>query len=60
MSSWRTSALDVQASKTGVRARPQISPMRFLKAIHIVERLPTGPTGKLYRPALLATKQDMA
>jgi hypothetical protein len=27
--------------------------MRFLKAVHIVERLPTGPTGKLYRPALL-------
>jgi acyl-coenzyme A synthetase/AMP-(fatty) acid ligase len=39
---------------------PSVSSLRYLKAIHIVERLPTGPTGKLYRPALLAPQQDTA
>jgi acyl-CoA synthetase (AMP-forming)/AMP-acid ligase II len=53
------SCLDVQAIGTW-RQESQVSSMRFLKAIHIVERLPTGPTGKLYRPALLAPQQDMA
>jgi len=52
--------LDVQAIETWRQGESQISSMRFLKAIHIVERLPTGPTGKLYRPALLAAKQDVA
>jgi acyl-CoA synthetase (AMP-forming)/AMP-acid ligase II len=52
--------LDLQAIEHWRETEPQISPMRYLKAIHIVERLPTGPTGKLYRPALLATKQDIA
>ncbi|MET0532119.1 MAG: hypothetical protein ABW003_27970 [Microvirga sp.] len=52
--------LDVQAIERWRETEPQIWPMRYLKAIHIVERLPTGPTGKLYRPALLATKQDIA
>jgi acyl-CoA synthetase (AMP-forming)/AMP-acid ligase II len=34
-----------------------LAPMKFLKAIHVVEQLPTGPTGKLYRPALLSNKE---
>jgi len=33
--------------------------MIFLKAVPVVERLPTGPTGKLYRPALLPTNKDL-
>lgn len=52
--------LDVPAIEAWRQGESQISSMRFLKAIHIVERLPTGPTGKLYRPALLAAKQDVA
>jgi acyl-coenzyme A synthetase/AMP-(fatty) acid ligase len=32
------------------------APLRLLKAIHVVEALPTGPTGKLYRPALRSRK----
>jgi acyl-coenzyme A synthetase/AMP-(fatty) acid ligase len=52
--------LDLQAIENWRETEAQISPMRYLKAIHIVERLPTGPTGKLYRPALLATKKDIA
>ncbi len=54
------SGLDAQAIETWRQDKSQISSMRYLKAIHIVERLPTGPTGKLYRPALLAPQQDMA
>ncbi len=54
------SGLDVQAIETWRQSESQISSMRFLKTIHIVERLPTGPTGKLYRPALLAPQQDIA
>ena len=38
----------------------QISPMRFLKAVHVVDRLPTGPTGKLYRPALRDSQGNLA
>jgi acyl-CoA synthetase (AMP-forming)/AMP-acid ligase II len=54
------SGLDVQAIEAWRQCESQVSSMRFLKAIHIVERLPTGPTGKLYRPALLAPQQDIA
>jgi acyl-CoA synthetase (AMP-forming)/AMP-acid ligase II len=54
------SGLDVQAIETWRQGESQVSSMRFLKAVHIVERLPTGPTGKLYRPALLASQQDIA
>jgi acyl-coenzyme A synthetase/AMP-(fatty) acid ligase len=31
----------------------RIPAARLLKAIHIVDELPTGPTGKLFRPALI-------
>lgn len=54
------SGLDMQAIETWRQDKSQVSSMRFLKAIHIVERLPTGPTGKLYRAALLAPQQDIA
>lgn len=36
------------------RGEGLVAPLRFLKAIHVVDALPTGPTGKLYRPALLS------
>jgi acyl-CoA synthetase (AMP-forming)/AMP-acid ligase II len=52
--------LDEQSIETWCRGEGQISPIRFLKAVHIVEQLPTGPTGKLYRPALLANQKDVA
>jgi acyl-CoA synthetase (AMP-forming)/AMP-acid ligase II len=54
------SGLDTQTIETWRQEQPHASPLRYLKAIHIVERLPTGPTGKLYRPALLAPQQDTA
>jgi acyl-CoA synthetase (AMP-forming)/AMP-acid ligase II len=54
------SGLNLQAIENWRENDPQIPAMRYLKAIHIVERLPTGPTGKVYRPALLSMKRDTA
>ena len=51
--------IDEKAIGAWCQGDGQISPMRFLKAVHVVERLPTGPTGKLYRPALLDAATDM-
>jgi acyl-CoA synthetase (AMP-forming)/AMP-acid ligase II len=51
---------DAQSISSWCQTEGQISPMRFLKAVHVVERLPTGPTGKLYRPALLAPQRNSA
>jgi acyl-CoA synthetase (AMP-forming)/AMP-acid ligase II len=50
--------LDATAIKAWCQGEGQTSPMRLLKAVHVVDRLPTGPTGKLYRPALLNSRKD--
>jgi acyl-CoA synthetase (AMP-forming)/AMP-acid ligase II len=52
-------SIDAQSIETWRQGEGQISPMRFLKAVHVVERLPTGPTGKLYRPALLHAQKEV-
>lgn len=49
---------DAQAICKWCQGENQIAPMKFLKAVHVVERLPTGPTGKLYRPALLTRHKE--
>jgi acyl-coenzyme A synthetase/AMP-(fatty) acid ligase len=51
--------LKAQAIQSWCQSEDRISPMRFVKAVHVVERLPTGPTGKLYRPALLTPQKDI-
>jgi len=38
----------------------QLAPMKFLKTVHVVEQLPTGPTGKLCRPALLSRHKEFS
>ncbi|HKS60057.1 MAG TPA: fatty acid--CoA ligase family protein, partial [Xanthobacteraceae bacterium] len=50
------SDIDAEAISAWSRAEGFVPPLRFLKAIHVVDALPTGPTGKLYRPALRAQK----
>ena len=52
--------VDSQTIGTWCQAEGQIPLLRFLKAVHVVDKLPTGPTGKLYRPALLTLQTDMA
>ena len=48
---------DIDAETIAAWSRAEgIQPLRFLKAIHVVNALPTGPTGKLYRPALRSQK----
>jgi acyl-CoA synthetase (AMP-forming)/AMP-acid ligase II len=48
---------DIDAETIATWSRTEaIQPLRFLKAIHVVNALPTGPTGKLYRPALRSQK----
>lgn len=51
--------IDADAIGGWCRGQNQPAPMKFLKAIHVVERLPTGPTGKLYRPALLTQYKEL-
>lgn len=50
------SDVDAETIAAWSRAEGFVPPLRFLKAIHVVDALPTGPTGKLYRPALRAQK----
>ena len=50
--------IDEQAIGAWCQGDGQISPMRFLKAVHVVERLPAGPR-KALRPALLDAATDM-
>ena len=50
------SDVDAETITAWSRAEGFAPPLRFLKAIHVVDALPTGPTGKLYRPALRAQK----
>lgn len=52
--------IDADAISSWCRGQDQLAPMKFLKAIHVVERLPTGPTGKLYRPALLTQYKELS
>ena len=47
---------DAPAIESWCRADGFVPPLKFLKAIHVVDALPTGPTGKLYRPALRALR----
>jgi acyl-CoA synthetase (AMP-forming)/AMP-acid ligase II len=46
------SDIDAETIDAWCRTAGFVPPLRFLKAIHVVDALPTGPTGKLYRPAL--------
>ena len=52
--------VDAEAIMGWCETQSQLAPMKFLKAVHVVERLPTGPTGKLYRPALLSGHKESA
>ena len=52
--------IDAEAIAAWCQTQDHLAPMKFLKAVHIVDRLPTGPTGKLYRPALLSHKETLS
>jgi acyl-CoA synthetase (AMP-forming)/AMP-acid ligase II len=48
---------DAASIEAWCRADGFAPPLKFLKAVHVVDALPTGPTGKLYRPALRTQKE---
>jgi len=48
---------DASSIDAWCRAEGFAPPLKFLKAIHVVDALPTGPTGKLYRPALRSQQE---
>jgi acyl-CoA synthetase (AMP-forming)/AMP-acid ligase II len=50
--------IDSKSIETWTRSPGRIASIRFLKAVHIVDSLPTGPTGKLFRPGLIAPRGD--
>jgi acyl-CoA synthetase (AMP-forming)/AMP-acid ligase II len=50
------SDVDAEAITAWSRTEGFVPSLRFLKAIHVVDALPTGPTGKVYRPALRAKR----
>ena len=45
-------AVDATALETYCRSDGGLASFKIPKAFHLVDRLPTGPTGKLYRRAL--------
>lgn len=51
-------SINSKVLETWAQTHGTIAAVRFLKAVHVVDLLPTGPTGKLFRSALVPRHQD--